>query len=733
MLSALGTLNAQQYFHSFAGLKAPSKGTQYLIPETYKLYTASNSELKQYLHLLDSDPNSKQIITLPQPHGSNRSFRIWKSSMLEEPLQSTFPDIETFSAVALDNANVTAKLDFTLSGFHAMVFDGEQTYLIDPYTDAADGYYLVYYKKDYRRSVNSYMSCAVGTAVKAEGQGNTVETADGTLPRLGAKQFGNTKRVYRLALSCTGEYAAAVGGAIPTKASVLSAMVTSMNRVNGIYEREVGVKMQLIGNNDTLIYLNSNTDPFSNTDGDALLTQNSNNTGTIIGAANYDIGHVFSTGGGGIAWVGCVCKSQGNLKARGVTGSANPVGDAYDVDYVAHEMGHQFGGDHTFNKCSGTEDVNAAYEPGGGTTIMAYAGICGTNNIQSHSDDYFHIKSLDQISTYLVDQGTCAQISVGLNTPVLPEIEDTFFVPYKTPFELSAPVATPELVKYSWEQWDLGDFQSNNANSGSFIFGPSFRSFYSDTDRVRVFPIIDSLVKNTTMYKGEKLPQVARMLHFKACARNLVNGYGGFDFSENELTLNVINTGVPFEVTFPDASVVSVKAGSTMTVTWNIAQTDIPPISTPNIDIFLSIDGGFTYPYKLAAAVPNNGLYDVTIPDTLIANKARIKVKGSGNVFFNISKKDFEIYSGELAVNNVELDNNVTVYPNPTADFIHVLNKSNHVLNIGLYNVIGQRIWMGSMKQTISIPVGRVSKGIYYLQLTDGNSGAKAVKPITVQ
>src|SRR5690606_22782836 len=180
----------------------------------------------------------------------------------------------------------------------------------------------------------------------------------------------------------------------PTKLNVLSAMVTTINRVNGIYEKELSVSLELIGDNDTLIYLNGSTDPFdANNNGGALLGQNQTNTNTVIGAANYDIGHIFSTDGGGIAFLGCVCAN--NQKARGVTGSPSPVGDPFDVDYVAHEMGHQFGANHSFNACSGTESQQNAFEPGSGSTIMAYAGICGpVNNLQANSHDYFHITSL---------------------------------------------------------------------------------------------------------------------------------------------------------------------------------------------------------------------------------------------------------------------------------------------------------------------------------------------------
>lgn len=739
LLAFAGNVHAVDFFKTFEGRQAPSLGKQILIPEHYRIISTDQQELVTFLSGLSDQQEKAEVISLPRPDGTNMDFYIWKTRMMEKPLQSKYLEIQTFTAVAKANKNVTAKIDFTVKGFHAMIFDDGNTFMIDPYSDIVDGYYTVYYKRDYKRPESQIMTCDIGDEQRIkDASGNLPEHINGDNPGTGLKQYGTTKKTFRLALSCTGEYAVAVGGSTPTTASVLSAMVTSMNRVNGIYERELGVTMVMIENNDTLIYLNPATDPFTaNNNGGQLLGQNQFNTSTVIGSANYDIGHIFSTGGGGVAFLGCVCSN--NQKARGVTGSANPVGDPYDVDYVAHEMGHQFAGDHSFNKCSNTEFEFTAYEPGSGSTIMAYAGICGpVNNLQTHSDPYFHWISLDEISDFLENDATCAVDAVGAPSVTLPAINSTYSIPYLTPFELMAPVATADssdTMTYCWEQADLGNFQEDESGAANFTAGPSFRSFLPSGNRLRVFPRIDSLLKNVTSYRGERLPAVARTLTFKATARNILNGLGAFNLSDNNVTLNVINTGQPFKVTSPDLATDTLYANTIRTITWNVAQTNIAPISTSTVDIFLSVDSGYTYPILIAAGVPNTGSYQATIPDTS-SLKARIKIKGTGNVFFDISNANFKLLDTTTATNSiadVELNNDLSVYPNPAENQIILSNKGQSSLTIQLYNALGQQMWSGKMQKKIVIPVTAYARGIYYLRLQDEQKGSKAVKRISLQ
>ena len=340
-------------------------------------------------------------LVLPWPDGSDRRFRVEESPIVEPGLAAQYPELRTYIAQGLDDPTATARLSLTPMGFHAMILAAEGTVFIDPYRRWHAELAIAYFKEQAVRREGDRFRCEV----RSEGGAGDVprdsvvsDIAD--LAPVPETPSGATLRTYRLALAATGEYSAAVCSPNPAAVScALAAIVVSMNRVDAIYEREVAVRMVLIANNNLIVYTDGSTDPYTNNNGGTMLGQNQTNLNTVIGTANYDIGHVFSTGGGGVASLGVPCTAS---KARGVTGSSNPVGDGFDVDYVAHEMGHQFGGNHTFNgttsNCGGgNRSASSAYEPGSGSTIMAYAGICGAEDLQPHSDDTFHSKSFDEI------------------------------------------------------------------------------------------------------------------------------------------------------------------------------------------------------------------------------------------------------------------------------------------------------------------------------------------------
>jgi len=710
-----------------------SKGTQQILPEKYDTYALNRPYIKSFLSSLPKEAESAQELDLPSPDGGLRTFKIWKSQMMEPALSTKYPEIQTFTGVAADDPRVTIKLDYTITGFHAMVFDGRNTYFIDPYSSEDDGYYVCYYKKDYLRPMSNAMACEVEDEHSELG-GVPMHLNENGLPNIKFKVNGTLKRTYRLALACTGEYANAVTTGTPTKAAVLSKMVTSMNRVNGVYEKELAVTMVLIANTDTLIFLDGTTDPYSNTSGD--LGANQTTITARIGSANYDIGHLFGTGGGGIAMKGSVCKSN---KARGLTGSPNPVGDPFDIDYVAHEIGHQFGADHTFNassgSCSGNGEPSEAYEPGSATTIMGYAGICGGgNDIQQNSDDYFHAKSLDLMSNFITSSSgaNCAVTTPSANVPpVVPAFTQSYTIPYLTPFEITAPAAVDadhDNLSYCWEQYNRGDFGQSWNNVK--LRGPIFRSFEPDTSRTRVFPEMSKVLAGVTSYLGEKLPEVTRYLTFKLTVRDVLNGIGTFNIPDDTIHLDVTSTAGPFKV-FTPATAVTWVGGSNETITWDVAGTDQSPVNCSHVDIYVSTDGGLTFPHLVLANTPNDGSETIKLPN-VETTQARVKIKGSNNVFFNVNAANFNI-TFNTSVKELAWQSAIRIYPVPADDVLHVTNDYKRSLNIQVVNAVGQRVYSGEVQKHVAIPVSTWARGMYYMQLTEETTGEKIIRPLMIQ
>ncbi len=574
---------------------------------------------------------SGPIISLPMADGTFSSFRVASAALMPKNLADQFPSIRTFSAIGIDNPAAIAKLDYTEWGFHAMIMAPGSWVFIDPANQGNTSQYICYNRKDSRPSTSFY--CEAMNSFYD--QRITTPT-----PEILLRTSGDSLKTYRLAVACTGEYAAFHGG---TVSGALAAINTSVNRVNGVYENEVAVRLVLIANNNLIVYTNSATDPYTNGNGSTMLGQNQTTLTNIIGSANYDIGHVFSTGGGGVAYLNSVCNSSN--KAGGVTGNGAPVGDNFDIDYVAHEMGHQFGGNHTFNSvtgsCSGNRSSGAAYEPGSGTTIMAYAGICGVDDIQPHSDAIFHTKSFDEIKINITTGTgrTCPVKTLTGNTAPAIAVSANYTIPLNTPFVLtgSATDVNGDPLTYLWEQYDLGPSGAPNSPSGN---APIFRVWTPTTVNYRVFPRMEDLVKNQQTM-GEILPTYARSLNFRLTVRDNRAGGGGVNHNDTPVILTVSNTVTPFKVTIPNTAV-SWPALTSQTVTWDVSSTDISPISCANVKIMLSVDSGYTYPYTLLASTPNDGTETITLPN-VVSTKARIKVESIGNIFFDISNVNFSI------------------------------------------------------------------------------------------
>lgn len=675
------------------------------------------------LESAETNRNSQVVVTIPMPDGTFQDFRLVRSEVMHPDLAARYPEIETFSAQGISDPTATAKFDFTPWGFHAMILSANGSVFIDPYSQQDQEHYLVYYKKDFVTSKEFVCLTPEGSSLYEN------ERLGSGTPGV-AKSVGPDLKTYRLAMAATGEYTAFHGGTVP---GALAAIVTSVNRVTGVYEREFAIRMVLIPNTDTLIFTNATTDPYTNNDGGIMLGQNQTTVMARIGGANFDIGHVFSTGGGGIAGLGVVCYFT--QKAQGVTGSPQPVNDPFDIDYVAHEMGHQFGGNHTFNcevgACQGNRSFTTAYEPGSGSTIMAYAGICGSNNLQSNSDDYFHTKSFDEIINYTTTGvgANCPVITSTFNNPPVINPGLNYVIPYLTPFRLTGDATDPDgdPITYCWEQFNLGPAGTWSAPVSN---APIFRSFDPTTSPVRLFPKLSNILNNNQTI-GEVKPSYARVLQFKLTVRdNRLNG-GGVTNMDTPMQVEVINTGQAFAVTTPNVTGIVWAAGGIETVTWDVGGSDVAPISTPLVNILLSTDGGQTFPTVLASQVPNNGTYNVNVPSSLTTT-ARVMVEGDGNIFFDINDKNFEI--GFVGVAEISNNNGIFIKPNPAKEQFEFILKDENLLGNGnsrliITDMTGRLVkteTIVALRQFIDI--NELPSGIYLYTFSNGNGDMKTGK-----
>ena len=635
-LSAQFTLSKSEHVNTLS--------PRYIVPNTFKTFAVNHnhlfSELQQAPHELSTSQPIKTV-QLPMPNGQLKTFQVFESPIFEPALTAKFPNIRTYSVIDPELSSNRGRIDISPYGFHAVIRTDEGMIYIDPYSQQNTEHVISYYRKDYQRNVadSETFTCEQHGTLSTVAPSAEAPTTN-TPPQV---PFGTDLRTYRMALACTGEYTTFHGG---TAAQAMAAMTTSINRVNEIYENDLSVRLVLVGNTNLLIETDGTTDPYTNGNTGAMINEAQTEITNVIGSANFDIGHLFGTNSGGLAGLGVVCNNF--QKARGVTGSANPVNDPFDIDYVCHEVGHQFGGEHTQNNTTCNRSANSAYEPGSASTIMGYAGICAPN-LQNNSDPFFNTHSIEQMENLITGSASChTDLNFNNTPPTANAGAGGYVIPVSTPFELtgSANDIDGDAMTYNWEEHDLGPGSANlNELNNPTGTAPIFRSWNPTTSLTRVFPRIQDLVNNTTVI-GELLPTYSRELNFRFTVRDNHLGSGGYDYDDLQINANV--AGGPFLVNFPNGGE-NISEYSTETITWDVANTDLAIFNSPNVDIFLSIDGGLTYPITLAQGVANDGSHNVQFPLNILPtgvtqiSTARVKIKSSSNIFFDISNNNFTI------------------------------------------------------------------------------------------
>ena len=661
-ISMLQIVSAQQnkYWNAHSGTQSivTDKAVSRLsFPKKFKLFDLNLQSLKQDLFtVVDNASSHSVVITLPNVDGQLEQFEMVEASNFEPALQARFPEIRAFSGKGITDKYATLKLSISPQGIQTMLFRTDKpNEFIEAYSQDHT-VYAVFVSQ--RQPGQLPWSCSTEDRIMSEGI-NTLVMNSGITARSGADL-----KTMRLAQSCNGEYSNYFGATSSAQVSlVLAAYNNTLTSCNGIYEKDLALHLNLIANTTAVIYYNPATDPYSTT----LSTWNASLQSTlnsVIGAANYDIGHLFgSTGGGGNAGcIGCVCVDAS--KGSGITSPADgiPQGDNFDIDYVAHEVGHQLGGNHTFSHSLEGTGVNK--EVGSGLTIMGYAGIT-SQDVTNHSIPIFHQATIAQIQTNLAGK-TCPITTslVGNNaTPVVAAVSN-FTIPISTPFALtgSATDADGDALTYSWEQNDNSTVSgTSSVASATKASGPNWISYMPTTSSTRLFPKLATILAGLNISgpltggdaatNTEALSSVSRTLNFRLTVRDNAPysstapvKVGQTQFTD--MVVTVSNTSGPFVITSPNTAV-SWAGGSTQNITWNVANTTATPVSCANVKISLSTDGGLTFPTVLVASTPNDGTEALVIP-TIPSTTARIKVEAVGNIFFDISNTNFTI-SGAVA------------------------------------------------------------------------------------
>jgi len=580
-------------------------------------------------------------ITIPNLNGVFEKFFVWESSNFEPELQAKYPEIRGYAGVGITDPKATLSFSFSPKGIQTMILRADSgSEFIESYQETPS-LYVLFSSKDRERGSLPFVCKTDDVALNKQLLSKTAKTAANN------KVF----KTLRLALSCTAEYTAFHGG---TTVKALAAMNATMTRVNGIFNKDLALRLVIIANNDLVIFTNATTDPYSDavTGVDGVWSDELQTTLTnVIGDNNYDIGHLFgaSGGGGNAGCIGCVC---GTGKGRAYTspGNAIPQGDDFDIDFVAHEMGHQLGANHTFSH--ELEGTGANVEPGSGSTIMGYAGITADYDVQGSSDDYFAYASILQIQNNLAIKNCPVSTAITNNPPVINAGLD-YTIPKGTAFILKGTGTDPEgnVLSYTWEQNDAATTASgdNSIAVPTKLDGPLFRSIYPSSNPIRYMPTYSNVLSNKLTSKWESVSNVARTLNFVLTARDNA-GQGFAQTNSDAMIVNVSGTVGPFAVTSQNTDNISWTRGSAQSITWSVNGTNAL-VGSGNVNIKLSTDGGLTFPTLLAGNTPNDGAQLITVPN-IAAKNCRILIEPVANIYYAVNSAAFAIgYSVNSACN----------------------------------------------------------------------------------
>lgn len=706
----------------------------------YQLVNLNAEELK---HQLTMAPDRNRLtsekgilLKFPNDQGAFDTYEVYEASTMHADLQARYSEIRSYLGKKVGEPDTSIRFTFDpYFGLNAVVRGSKGTYYIDSYSKD-NKTYMVYDRKN-ATSQSRFECLFKGDSPLSELipgiHGKTV--ADGLMRR------------YRLAITTTTEYTAyaaqqagvGTGTDAQKKAAVLAAVNLAVTRLNQVFENEISVSLQLVANTDLLFFTSADT--FNALDAGQMIDENVVVTNNVIGANNYDLGHLFfqATQGNdnGLAYTPSVCSS---VKAGGVTGSAIPVGDPFVIDFVAHEMGHQFGANHTQNNnCN--RNNNTSVEPGSASSIMGYAGICSPN-VQNNSDAYFHAVSIREMYTRITGAGNCSVNTATANSEPTANAGPDRTIPMGTPFALTGLGADPDgdAITYNWEQIDFG--AATMPPRPENIQGPMFRSLWASTSPTRYFPKLSTIVEGydstiitaTNPKSWEKLSTTARTLNFSLLVRD--NKPVGGQTGRDDIQLTVSTAAGPFTVSSQNTTGIIWDVGTSQTITWNVANTNAAPVNTANVTILLSKDGGLTFPYTLVDSTPNNGSYTFNVPGGLgTSSTARIMIKAIDNVFLNVNSTNFTINS-TLGISEAEkAEAEVKIYPNPSKGIFTIETEASNGMTYSVFAMDGKLVnvkkELKAKKIREEVNLSYLPSGVYIVQVE--KDGQKISKKLIIK
>ncbi len=686
--------------------------------QNFRLFTLNKPLfLSSIKDLTNSARQPTLQFSLPFGESIRTSITLVKSPIIAERLTDKYPTIQTFKVLETANSLTQGRISWANGIFYGhLLQDGESLFIENVQIEGYEDAYLFYTEENLNTSENTTLVCGNNLL-------KNLKKDELTLKPLSTDSLFDTHlKVFRIAITATEGFTNAAGG---TRESALAAIVRALTSLNVIYEKDAGIRFVLHENNDQLIFTDSILSPYTDSeDAFGLWWENAFLLDSLLGNENYDLGHVFAaecTGGvSGLAALASVCSTTNKARAASCVFDGN-LGTFRTT--LFHEIGHQLGANHTWSNCGvavneGQRSAATAVEPGGGSTIMSYGGVCGPFDIVTTAQDNLHGISIQEIESALTsDSIGCYQLIPTENTPpIINVIESGFTIPVATPFELNAVAEDVDntTLTYSWEQFDTGavsriGFPIENA--------PSFRAYSPVRESKRIFPRINDIILNKSS-DVEVLPDTSRMLTFGVTVRDNDERGGSTAFSEVMFFASA--EAGPFTVLQPDSANIEYAPTDSIEVKWEVANTDVAPVNCASVDVYLSFDNGKEFNYLLAKEVPNNGGTSVLLPDTT-TTRARIKIKCSDNIFFDMSNNRFKIIAQIISSTEQIYTQAIHLFPNPTNDKLSVVfpETLREELDIVIIDALGQivkRENVAAHTTSFIISTDGFPTGIYYLK-----------------